>query len=302
MKLIKFLYTPMKYILLLGMIAAVIYFRSIIFQPNINQYINAGLSLAEDVLDVSIPSHPAKQGDEIKLVVHEECEFNEPIIAESVQIDKEAPASDEASKAEAVVAESEVVSDAVSPVDDVPSDDNADLVSGLTEAMNTIGEKVDALFESTTEQPAVENNQVDSPEVESLASAKAESGSEDIESADNEKDLVVSETDNNSPETKQVLMMARQSFWRGNMSDSENFYLNLIKMSDSEPDVYGELGNVYYSQGKWKQAGEAYYEAAVRLLALEQDEKNSKRVSYLLRVIQGLDMESAEKLKSKISG
>lgn len=97
---------------------------------------------------------------------------------------------------------------------------------------------------------------------------------------------------------REMLLVARQTFWNGNPLGSEKIYLDLVKLHESSPDVYGELGNVYYSQGKWEQAGKAYYQAAVRLLDLKQ----TQQVNYLLRVIQGLDAESAEKLKLKISG
>lgn len=101
-----------------------------------------------------------------------------------------------------------------------------------------------------------------------------------------------------SHNTQDMLLVARQAFWNGNPLDSEKLYLDLVKLHENNPNVYGELGNVYYSQGKWEKAGKAYYQAAVRLLDLKQ----TQQVNYLLRVIQGLDIESAEKLKLKISG
>ena len=56
------------------------------------------------------------------------------------------------------------------------------------------------------------------------------------------------------------------------------------------------MGNIFYIQGKWKEAGQAYYEAAIRLMRQGQ----TGQVQYLDRVIHGLDKESAEKLSSQM--
>jgi hypothetical protein len=96
---------------------------------------------------------------------------------------------------------------------------------------------------------------------------------------------------------KQLLIDARTAFNSGNVTLSEKYYLELTARTKSDPDVFGELGNVYYSQGKWKKAGEAYYEAAVRLI----DTGRRDQVVYLQRVIQGLDAGYAEKLAQIIN-
>jgi tetratricopeptide (TPR) repeat protein len=88
------------------------------------------------------------------------------------------------------------------------------------------------------------------------------------------------------------------AYWSGDIQSAEKLYLYLANIEDRNPDVYGELGNVYYAQGEWKQAGQAYYEAAVRLLAINKGDQ----VNYLLQLIQGLDSDSAQLLRQKISG
>ncbi len=89
---------------------------------------------------------------------------------------------------------------------------------------------------------------------------------------------------------------ARIAFQNGKPEQSTQLYKELSELNPDNPDIYGEMGNVLYSQGKWKQAGVAFYEAAICLL--EQGKR--QQVPYLYRVIQGLDPESAEKLRSKL--
>ncbi|NOY66317.1 MAG: hypothetical protein GXP13_02765 [Gammaproteobacteria bacterium] len=93
-----------------------------------------------------------------------------------------------------------------------------------------------------------------------------------------------------------LLMKARSSFFSKNITLSEQYYIQLSQLDLDNPDVYGELGNVYYSQGKWNKASQAYYEAAVRLLA----KGNNARAFYLQRIIQGLNPDLAVKLSQLI--
>lgn len=294
MTVLKYLIKPMELIIFLSMIAALVYFRSIIFQPNINQYITAGLSYIEDTFDIAIPSHQ-KQAEEITVGIKDECDSGEsnvvvaeenPVVENVENNIKDSFDASPQSKDIEVVSESDVNASEGSSLIEVPS-----------ETKTSANEQVDILVEADNKPtPVLEE---DSAKVDdSIPDSSIKGGSVDTE----EKAAVASSMTSEIPEIKQVLMMARQSFWSGNMYDSERLYLDLIKINDSEPDVYGELGNVYYSQGKWKQAGKAYFEAAIRILALKQDDQSRNRVSYLLRVIQGLDAESAEKLKNKISG
>ena len=106
-----------------------------------------------------------------------------------------------------------------------------------------------------------------------------------------EKMPVVSQDKNTSSE-RELLIYARNAFNHGNLPLSEKFYLELTQLDNDTADIFGELGNVYYAQGKWDKAGQAYYEAAVRLIA----EGKREQVSYLHRVIEGLNTEQAEKL------
>ena len=67
-------------------------------------------------------------------------------------------------------------------------------------------------------------------------------------------------------------------------------------MYPDDPNVVGELGNVFYLKGDWEQASLAYYEAALRLQKLRMTEQ----IHYLYLVIHGLDPDVAEKLRGQL--
>jgi len=94
----------------------------------------------------------------------------------------------------------------------------------------------------------------------------------------------------------ELLNQARLAFQSGDSNKAVTLYQELSDLNPDDPNTYGELGNVLYSQGRWQQAGQAYYEAATRLLQQGQIEQ----VQYLHRVIHGLDRESADKLRSQM--
>ncbi|VAW71923.1 hypothetical protein MNBD_GAMMA10-1285, partial [hydrothermal vent metagenome] len=52
-------------------------------------------------------------------------------------------------------------------------------------------------------------------------------------------------------------------------------------------------GNLYYMQSKWKKAGDAYYHAALKLKEIKQLDQ----AYHLLRIIRGLDTDTANKLQ-----
>lgn len=111
-----------------------------------------------------------------------------------------------------------------------------------------------------------------------------------IKEKGNELPVVVKDSDTSSE--RDLLISARSAFNQGDMPGSENYYIQLSELDHDNADIFGELGNVYYSQGKWDEAGQAYYEAAIRLIT----EKKYEQVNYLQRVISGLNTEHAEKL------
>jgi tetratricopeptide (TPR) repeat protein len=94
----------------------------------------------------------------------------------------------------------------------------------------------------------------------------------------------------------QLLADAREAYWLRDYDIAESKYMDLTRVDPDNPDGYGELGNMYFSQGQWEQAASAYYEAGVRLVGqglLDQAEE-------LVAVIRGLNGEHADDLERKI--
>lgn len=104
-------------------------------------------------------------------------------------------------------------------------------------------------------------------------------------------------SDKQTADYKQILMDARSAYIRSDFNTAIEKYKELIDLEEHEADFYGELGNVYYAMGNWSMAGEYYYEAALRLI----DKGNTSQLSYLHRVIQGLDAGRAEKLSQQLT-
>lgn len=89
---------------------------------------------------------------------------------------------------------------------------------------------------------------------------------------------------------------ARKSFYQRDYAQSEKSYQKVIANSSDNFDAYGELGNVYFNQGKNKQAAAAYYEAAAILVRKGQ----VVRAKSLMGLLRNLDKPTAEKLKTLI--
>lgn len=89
---------------------------------------------------------------------------------------------------------------------------------------------------------------------------------------------------------------ARKSFYQRNYELSEKSYKEVINSTKDNFDAYGELGNVYFNQGKHKQAASAYFEAAAILI------KNGQvnRASSLMGLMRHLDAAKASELKRLI--
>jgi len=92
-----------------------------------------------------------------------------------------------------------------------------------------------------------------------------------------------------------IINNARQAYWQAQFDKAEEYYQQAIRLMPAIPDTYGELGNIYYGQGKWEKAGESYYQAAVRLL----DEKRVAKAYHLMTILRGLAPERAEALQKK---
>lgn len=100
-----------------------------------------------------------------------------------------------------------------------------------------------------------------------------------------------------APTPYQVLAAAREAYWLRDYAVAEQKYQALIALDPDNPDGYGELGNMYFSQGDWEKASAAYYEAGTRLTAQGMHD----RARQLVEVIRGLNGEQADDLEQQIS-
>lgn len=90
--------------------------------------------------------------------------------------------------------------------------------------------------------------------------------------------------------------LARQLFWQQNFLAAEKAYQMLIYEYPDEPDLPGELGNIYLSQGRWQEAIQLYHEAGLR--ALHTVDRG--RIWSVIRILHYLDPNKAEILRQSI--
>jgi hypothetical protein len=103
--------------------------------------------------------------------------------------------------------------------------------------------------------------------------------------------------DGNKVNPYQILASAREAFWLRDYVAAEQQYKELINLDPANPDGYGELGNMYFSQGEWEKAAAAYFDAGVRLL----DQGMFSEAQQLVEVIRGLNGTQADELEQKIN-
>ena len=97
--------------------------------------------------------------------------------------------------------------------------------------------------------------------------------------------------------TRELWISAREEYHRGNIDESIRNYQQVIANSSDNYDAYGELGNVYMSRGKYREAASAYFEAAAILVKLG----HAGRAKSLLPTLGRLDRSKAEELNQLIS-
>ncbi|MCW9024606.1 MAG: hypothetical protein OQK73_07970, partial [Gammaproteobacteria bacterium] len=280
MKLIKHLLSHTGLIVVVCFALAVVYFRAEIFPAYINEPVDTALNEIGEMIGVEIPSYVQTEND-----------------------------NDDKAEQETIVAYSEnvLVDEDVSEPQTVEEDTDDSVVTTITESVT---DTVSALFSSDEENVSEVEVQENAETTQQELMVSQTNDSSDSESTVNNvtqkitntigeiADAIIPSKDDELSESRKILIKARKAYWEGSLENAEMAYKELVEHEDLDPNAYGELGNVYYAQGKWQEAGKAYYEAAVRLIELKQPHQ----VNYLLRVIQGLDAESAEKLKQKMSG
>jgi hypothetical protein len=258
MKFVWHLLSNLSFFIIIGLVVAVIYFRAGLFPDHINSPVDRALTALEEKLDIEIPKYVATS----KPFFAPDGEQQESIVY-SAETDQPS--------LEHVYPESAIDTASVDEAEH-SRDKSQDMMSVVEQIKVTVSDTVTDMLE-------------------------AAGGSSD--EAQQKTETVSASTVEPAPVSYQsVLHKARRAYWNGNMAEAEKAYQQLSELQSRDPNVFGELGNIYYAQGKWKQAGNAYYEAAIRLIELNQP----VQVNYLLRVIQDLDVESANKLRQRMTG
>lgn len=96
--------------------------------------------------------------------------------------------------------------------------------------------------------------------------------------------------------TRKVWINARKAFYQRDFAKSEKRYKRVISMTKDNYDAYGELGNVYFHQGKNSDAADAYMEASVILIRLG----HADRAHSLLGLMRYLDKDKALLLQKQL--
>jgi len=289
MKLIRRI---LRYLLLLAFIVVLFcayYYRALIFSEYINtkvdNAINGVLVMASIVPDpadaeaqeaTELPDCvPVESEAQTNDVVKVEVEITQPGPADAAGNDQVTDADAEPAPA-AVEVEVEVEIQAQANVagGDMAGDQVA--VTAENEDQTTEAEPEQATEEEPAPVPAEEDSNIEST-LETNAGAEGEEVAQKSHF--------------------ELINQARHVYQCGDISNSIDLYRELGELYPDDPNVYGELGNVFYSKGEWKQASLAYYEAALRL----QKRNQQDQIRYLYRVIQGLDPDTAEKLRSRLS-
>jgi tetratricopeptide (TPR) repeat protein len=95
---------------------------------------------------------------------------------------------------------------------------------------------------------------------------------------------------------RELWITARKSYYQRNYELSEKSYQQVIENTKNNYDAYGELGNVYFNQGKSKEAASAYFEAAAILI--KKGRVNQAR--SLMGLMRHLDKSKASELQQLI--
>jgi len=92
------------------------------------------------------------------------------------------------------------------------------------------------------------------------------------------------------------LEQARQHYWGHDLPAAEQAYRRLNESHPERAEVWGELGNLYFSQREMVQATDAYYRA-IELLIKQGD---AERARQLLGAMYQLDAEKAKDLEARL--
>jgi tetratricopeptide (TPR) repeat protein len=92
------------------------------------------------------------------------------------------------------------------------------------------------------------------------------------------------------------LVHARRAYWAQDLAGAESAYRDLMDRRVGDPNPPGELGNLYYRQGRWQEAAEAYREAALRLARLDR----FGQAMHMVFIVGGLDGQAGQALNQEV--
>lgn len=327
MKLIRRILSHMMFIILLAAIVAIYYVRHQVFPENIvekidhyaakahpslvrfkNERVNPVVVVSEKtvVTEKRYPVYPAERTEIAAVTVVDSVE--EPVAVEVTEKPQEIKSTD--------IEEAGISSEESQVVERLADETVTNIAETQTEIEVVPVEKENNKPEKNTEQKQVEPKQIivadankadkapvvkpaDEAEVKESVVMKQSPATKDVKAI---LPVKVVETkpvsnDRQAADYKQILTDARSAYVISDFNAAIEKYKELIDLEGHEADFYGELGNVYYAMGNWSMAGEYYYEAALRLI----EKGKTSQLSYLHRVIQGLDAGRAEKLSQQIA-
>ncbi len=228
-----------------------------------------------------------KENVATKLIVIEETLLTEKDVSQEDFANHESEKQQEYSAEPGDSATDEVVLDV--EITEVP--DTANIEREVIESELVESELVES---EVVESELVKSEVVESEVVPSLEMLTSENvPSEELDSSQSN----TSEISNTTGKSYFGLInQARLAFQAGKSDQAISLYQELIEHFPEDPNAHGELGNIYYSMGLWKQASKAYYQAAIVLLHLE----NRDQLHHLHRVIRGLDPDTAKELHNML--
>jgi len=290
MKLIRHILSHLILITILFGLVSVFYYRYSILPDNYVQgidfyaeKIHPGLksfARAQILYDKTKPASSSQQGDRSPVVAAietAESESTEMPVAEFPEKHSQTEITKDVAEEKQPSIEEQVVADIAAA--DVP----------VYEEIKPEEEKAQSLeTDDVTENPPVKED------AESIVAVDDNTQPVASQNESAEDGIV---TDKEAASANGMLRAARLAFQQGKLDVAIKKYSDLVELENDEADFYGELGNVYYAMGQWDKAGIAYYEAAIRLI----EERHLYQVAYLHRVIQGLDLERADKLAEKLA-
>ena len=101
----------------------------------------------------------------------------------------------------------------------------------------------------------------------------------------------------NPHETSESIDDARKAYWERDLPKAERLYRIITKADETNVDAWGELGNIYYLQARWKEAARAYTEVTLRLIY----KKQMQQAAFFHRLVSQMDPEQSERINKHLT-